>query len=89
MCHIKQLKAGKTRKTCLTNHTQSESHHIMSLIINTLVRKASFYAQEIKIVLSLDSVACTLYLHIQNNNTVVWEIFYSKNISWMLATHEN
>ena len=23
------------------------------------------------------------------NNTVVWEIFDSKNISWVLATHEN
>ena len=35
-CHIKQLKAGKSHKICLTNHTQSVSHHIMPLVINTL-----------------------------------------------------
>ena len=35
-CHIKQLKVGKSSKTCLTNHTQSVSHHITSLVINSL-----------------------------------------------------
>ena len=33
---IKQLKAGKSCKTCLTNHTRSISHHITSLVINAL-----------------------------------------------------
>ena len=35
-CHKKQLKAEKSHKTCLTNHTQSTSHHIMPLVINVL-----------------------------------------------------
>ena len=37
-CHIEQLKAGKSHKTCLTNCTQSISlsHHIMPLVINGL-----------------------------------------------------
>ena len=35
-CHIKQLKAGKNHKTCLTNHTWSMLHHITPFIINTL-----------------------------------------------------
>ena len=35
-CHIKQLKAVKSHKTCLTNHTQPISHHIMPLVINSL-----------------------------------------------------
>ena len=34
-CHIKQLKAGKSHKTCLTNHTWFISHHIMPLVINS------------------------------------------------------
>ena len=33
-CYIKQLKAEKSRKTCLTNHTWPISHHIMPLVIN-------------------------------------------------------
>ena len=33
---MKYLKAGKSRKTCLTNHTRSISHHIMPLVINGL-----------------------------------------------------
>ena len=36
ICHIKQLKAGKSCKTCLTNHKRSISHHIMPLVINGL-----------------------------------------------------
>ena len=35
-CHIKQLKVGKSCKTCLTNHTQSILHHITPLVINAL-----------------------------------------------------
>ena len=35
-CHIKQLRAGKSCKTCLTNHTWSISHHITPVVINTL-----------------------------------------------------
>ena len=35
-CHIKQLKSWKSRKTYLTNHTQSISYHIMPLDINGL-----------------------------------------------------
>ena len=35
-CHIKQLKAGKSRKTCLTNYTQPISHHMMPLVITAL-----------------------------------------------------
>ena len=31
---MKYLKAGKSRKTCLTNHTQPISHHITPLVIN-------------------------------------------------------
>ena len=34
--HTKQLKSGKSCKTCLTNHMQSISHHIMPLVINAL-----------------------------------------------------
>ena len=34
--HIKYLKAGKSRKTCLTNHTWPISHHITILVINGL-----------------------------------------------------
>ena len=34
--HIKQLRAGESHKTCLINHTQSKSHHIMPLVINVL-----------------------------------------------------
>ena len=30
------MKSGKSHKTCLTKHTQSISHHIMPLVINTL-----------------------------------------------------
>ena len=33
---IKQLKAGKSHKTCLTNHIWSISHHITPLVINAL-----------------------------------------------------
>ena len=33
-CHIKQLKAEKSHKTCLTNHTQSISHRITPLVCN-------------------------------------------------------
>ena len=33
--HIK-LKAGKSRETCLTNHTWPISHHITPLVINGL-----------------------------------------------------
>ena len=33
---MKLLKAGKSHKTCLTNHTQSISHHITPLVINGL-----------------------------------------------------
>ena len=36
-CHIKQLKAGKSYKTCLPNHTWFVSHHITPLIINAFV----------------------------------------------------
>ena len=35
-CHIKQLRAGKSHKICLTNHTWSISYHIMPLVINGL-----------------------------------------------------
>ena len=35
-CHIKLLKAGESRKTCLTNRTQPISHHITPLVINAL-----------------------------------------------------
>ena len=35
-CHIKQLNAGKSRKTCLANHTWPISHHIMPIVINAL-----------------------------------------------------
>ena len=35
-CHIKQLKAGKKGKTCLTNHTRSISHHIIPPVIKVL-----------------------------------------------------
>ena len=35
-CNIKQLKAGKSRKTCLTNYKQPKSHHIMPLVITAL-----------------------------------------------------
>ena len=35
-CHIKQLKAGKSRETCLTKRTQPISHYITSLVINAL-----------------------------------------------------
>ena len=35
-CRMKQLKAGKSRKTCLTNRTRSISHHITPLVINGL-----------------------------------------------------
>ena len=35
-CSIKQLKSGKSHKTCLTNHTWSISHYIMPLVINAL-----------------------------------------------------
>ena len=35
-CHIKQLKAGKSHKICLTNHARSILHHIMPLVINAL-----------------------------------------------------
>ena len=31
-----QHKSGKICKTCLTNHTQSMSNHIMKLVINDL-----------------------------------------------------
>ena len=34
-CHIKKLN-GKSRKTCLTNHTWPISHHIMPMVINAL-----------------------------------------------------
>ena len=34
--HIKQLKSRKSHKTCLTNHTQSTSHHITPLVIKAL-----------------------------------------------------
>ena len=33
---MKQLKAGKSRKTCLTNRTWPISHHITPLVINGL-----------------------------------------------------
>ena len=33
---INELKAGKSRKTCLTNRTRSISHHITPLVINGL-----------------------------------------------------
>ena len=36
-CHIKQLKSRKSRKTCLTNHTQSTLHNITPLVINALM----------------------------------------------------
>ena len=35
-CHIKKLKSRKICETCLTNHTQSISHHITPLVINAL-----------------------------------------------------
>ena len=35
-CHIKQLNSRKNHKTCLTNRTQSISHHIMPLVMNAL-----------------------------------------------------
>ena len=35
-CHIKQLKSGKSCKTCLINHTQSISHHFTPIAINGL-----------------------------------------------------
>ena len=35
-CCMKLLKAGKSRKTCLTNRTWSISHHITPLVINGL-----------------------------------------------------
>ena len=35
-CHVKQLKADKSHKTCLANHRRSISHHIMPLVINGL-----------------------------------------------------
>ena len=35
-CHKKQLKSRKSRKTCLTNHTQSISHHVTPLAINAI-----------------------------------------------------
>ena len=36
-CHIRRVtKKGKSCKTCLTNHVQSISPHIMPLVINTL-----------------------------------------------------
>ena len=35
-CHINQLKSGKSHKTCLTNHTESISHHITPLVIIAL-----------------------------------------------------
>ena len=35
-CHNKQLQVGKSRKTCLTNHAWSISHHIVPLVINAL-----------------------------------------------------
>ena len=31
-----QLKSGQSHKNCLTNHTQSISHHIMPLVINAI-----------------------------------------------------
>ena len=34
--HIKKLKSIKSCKTCLTNHARSISHHITSLVINSL-----------------------------------------------------
>ena len=35
-CRMKYLKAGKSRKTCLTNCTRPISHHITPLVINGL-----------------------------------------------------
>ena len=35
-CHIKQLKSRKSDKTCLSNRTQSISHHITPLFLNAL-----------------------------------------------------
>ena len=35
-CHYKQLKAGISCETCLTNHTWPISHHITPLVINAL-----------------------------------------------------
>ena len=34
--HIKQLKSGKSHKTCLINHTWSISHHMTQLVISGL-----------------------------------------------------
>ena len=34
--HIKLLRAGKSRETCLTNRTQPISHYITPLVINAL-----------------------------------------------------
>ena len=36
MSYIKQLKSRISNKTCLTNHTQSISHHITPLVINSI-----------------------------------------------------